>query len=392
MEAFIRDTVNAAAAAAGFPPLGDSETLMAFLIVVAALALVFGIVIGRIAARRRSTAAETMATPLLTSRHAGEAVSESVAVPYGTYQHFLTERGVPQPEIRNRLNEYLEQFDAVRAGLDGLGEGPETPFAFGEVREILEAGAFARAADLLTSLGEDHARIGRDLKSVADQRLMAAASVRVLIGDLLSAQGAHDGAAKHYQDAIDTLPPDEDTIRCDYLNKHGTASYNAAKFNAAADSFAKALSLRERLFDAHDPRIGTTLNNLAMVHYAQGNYEAAEPLYKKALIVDERNYGGDHPAIATDLNNLALLHKKQGNILAAEPLLKRALIIKEKSLPSRDPSLIRGMRNYASVLRALKRTEEADKLELRANALATNDAPPIAREKGDTEDALPVSA
>lgn len=333
------------------------------------IALVIGIVLGRASKRRVTFEPAPAGTPLLESRTLDEAAAGGA---FGTYQQFLAERGVPRAEIDQRMREFLDQFTALRQALreaapaDGKGESQTV---FDEARDVIEAGAFDRAVEILGAVGAEQAASARDFKQTAERRLTAAAAVEALIGDLLFAQTAYANAARHYQEAIALVPDSEAAVRTDYLNKHGTASYSAANFLAAADSFEKALAIRERTLDAHDPEIATALNNLAMVRYAQGNYEAAEPLYKRALLVDERNHGADHPTIATDLNNLALLYKKQGNLLAAEPLLRRALVIKERVLPTGDPSLVRGLRNYASVLRALKRHEEADRLEARAAAL-----------------------
>ncbi len=51
-------------------------------------------------------------------------------------------------------------------------------------------------------------------------------------------------------------------------------------------------------FGPQDPRLATTLNNLAGLYQAQGRYAEAEPLYKRALAIIEKALGPEHPPVA----------------------------------------------------------------------------------------------
>ena len=42
-----------------------------------------------------------------------------------------------------------------------------------------------------------------------------------------------------------------------------------------------------------------SLNNLAVLYWAQGNYQKAEPLYQRSLLINERVLGKEHPDVAT---------------------------------------------------------------------------------------------
>ncbi len=332
------------------------------------LTLVLGVLIGR--RSRRPIVVQAPPRALLESRVAEPALPSA---PAGAYQQFLLDRGVARAEIEARMRELLDQFDTVSRALETAAADTFRPDALEEARAVIAGGAFDRAVEILGDISGHEATTGREQRRTAERRLAATAALEALMGDLMFAATAFPVAAKHYLEAIQLLPEADEKARTAYLNKHGTAAYSAGSFMAAADSFETALAIRERTLDPHDPELATALNNLAMVRYALGRYEAAEPLYKRALAVDEHNHGPDHPAIATGLNNLALLYKKQGNLEAAEPLLRRALVIKEKVLPAGDPSLLRGLRNYASVLRALRRHAEADRLEARAASLGAGE-------------------
>ena len=49
----------------------------------------------------------------------------------------------------------------------------------------------------------------------------------------------------------------------------------------------------------NDPRIATSLNDLAVVYQEQGRSADAEPLFKRALAICEKALGPNHPDVAT---------------------------------------------------------------------------------------------
>ena len=100
----------------------------------------------------------------------------------------------------------------------------------------------------------------------------------------------------------------------------------------------------------------------------QGQYAKALKLYTLALEEAEK-FGPTDPRLATSLNNLALLYKTQGDYAKAEPLYKRSLAIVEKALGPDHPSVATSLENYAKLLRATKREAEAEKLDNRAAAI-----------------------
>jgi tetratricopeptide (TPR) repeat protein len=69
------------------------------------------------------------------------------------------------------------------------------------------------------------------------------------------------------------------------------------------------------------------------------------------------------------LNRVGYYLWQRGEYELGEPLYQRALAIKEKSLPPDHPDTATTLENYAYLLREMKRTEEAAKLEERARAI-----------------------
>ena len=63
-------------------------------------------------------------------------------------------------------------------------------------------------------------------------------------------------------------------------------------------------------FGESDPRLASSLNNLAALYYTQGKYEEAEPLYQRALAIDEKALGPEYPDTASIRENYADLLRK----------------------------------------------------------------------------------
>ncbi len=152
-----------------------------------------------------------------------------------------------------------------------------------------------------------------------------------------------------------------------------TKAYQQGNYPEAEKQLGAALKEAEG-FGPQDPRLATSLNNLAVLYRAQGKYAEAEPLYKRALIIRQLALGPDHPDVAASLNNLAVLYEAQGKYADAEPFYKRALAILEKALGPEHPNVATGLKNYAALLRKTARGTEAVKLEARAKAIRVKHA------------------
>ena len=130
---------------------------------------------------------------------------------------------------------------------------------------------------------------------------------------------------------IDTFAP---TTSWEMANAAGQEAYEQAHYAEAEEYLSAALKEAEN-FGPEDPRLATSLNNLAALYNLQGKYTEAEPLSKRSLAIREKALGPDHPDVATSLNNLAALYRAQGRYAEAEPLYQRALAIREKVLGGR---------------------------------------------------------
>ncbi len=130
------------------------------------------------------------------------------------------------------------------------------------------------------------------------------------------------------------------------------------------------------LWPAHASAQGgqwNTLNAAGIEAYQQGNYPEAEKQLAAAVKEAER-FGPQDPRLATSINNLAGLHLVQGKYAEAEPLFKRALTIGEKALGPEHPDVATALENYADLLRETGRGTEAAKMEARAEAIRVKQA------------------
>ena len=87
----------------------------------------------------------------------------------------------------------------------------------------------------------------------------------------------------------------------------GYEAYEQGDYAEAEKAWSAALQEAEK-FGPEDPRMPTSLNNLATVYQAQGKYAEAEPLLKRALAIDQKALDPEHPDTVISLSNLAVLH------------------------------------------------------------------------------------
>ncbi len=156
---------------------------------------------------------------------------------------------------------------------------------------------------------------------------------------------------------------------CDKYIAIGQDLFRAGNFAEAEKAFMTA-NMEARKLDPNDPRLATTLNNLAGVYDRLGRKAEAEKLLNYAFELDKLNYGMVHPTICRDLNNLALLYANAGKLQESERLYKMALELDEKVFGPEHANVAVGLQNYAALLRKLNRVAEAAPLERRANQIS----------------------
>ena len=138
---------------------------------------------------------------------------------------------------------------------------------------------------------------------------------------------------------------------------------------AQAEMAAQAALREAEKFGPEDPRMATSLKNLAAVYSSQGRDAEAEPLYTRALAIGEKVLGPEHPGVADILTDLGVDYMLQGQYSRAEPLLRRALTIREKALRPEHVNVGQSLYNLASLYGRQGRYAEAEPLARRALAI-----------------------
>ena len=143
-----------------------------------------------------------------------------------------------------------------------------------------------------------------------------------------------------------------------------------AKYAEAEPLHQRSLAIREKALGPEHPDVAQSLNNLAMQYHAQGKYAEAEPLYKRSLDISEKSQGPEHPNVATSLDNLAILYHAQGKYAEAEPLHQRSLAIREKALGPEHPAVGMSLNNLAMQYHAQGKYADAELLYKRSLAIS----------------------
>jgi len=117
--------------------------------------------------------------------------------------------------------------------------------------------------------------------------------------------------------------------RWDSIMADGMRAYQQADYAEAEKLLLAALKEAEKFGD-QDPRLATSLNNLASLYYAQGKYTEAEPLYQRSLAILEKALGPEHPQVAQSLENYAALLTKTNRDAEADKMEARAQAIRAK--------------------------------------------------------------
>ncbi|HEY9870685.1 MAG TPA: tetratricopeptide repeat protein, partial [Candidatus Obscuribacterales bacterium] len=172
-----------------------------------------------------------------------------------------------------------------------------------------------------------------------------------------------------------------------YLNDLADFYRAQRKYSEAEPLYWKALALSEKALGRGHPTLAVTLNNLGDLYRTQGRRAEAEPLYRRALLISKKAMESpesgiqwalaidetagvlDYASVARDLVHLADVYAGQGKQAEAEAVYKRVLALQEKVKGPQSQELAASLEKYARLLRAARRTAEAEKLETRAKTI-----------------------
>jgi tetratricopeptide (TPR) repeat protein/predicted Ser/Thr protein kinase len=139
----------------------------------------------------------------------------------------------------------------------------------------------------------------------------------------------------------------------------------------AAELFAEALAIRERLVGPEHPKVAFPLIGLGDVAAEEGRLDDAEPYYLRALSIREASLGPEHPRVAFPLAALAELAIKRGTPAAAIDLAERALRLREKATD--EPAELAEIRFIVAQAIVAAPARRAEAIALAKEARATID-------------------
>jgi len=101
------------------------------------------------------------------------------------------------------------------------------------------------------------------------------------------------------------------------LDQQVNRLYQEGKYAEATEIAKRAVEVATKTFGPNDPKVATSLNDLALLYQSQGRYADAEPLYKRSLEIREKALGKEHPDVAISLDNIGVLYQDRGDYAEA---------------------------------------------------------------------------
>ena len=120
--------------------------------------------------------------------------------------------------------------------------------------------------------------------------------------------------------------PDDDAAMADSWNTLALAQDGANRYEEAAANYARALSLRRRLFGSRSLPVAATLHNMALLELHRERPQQALPLYREALDIKRAVHGTErHPNVLLTEDNYARALSQAGHTDEAVEVLRRVI-------------------------------------------------------------------
>jgi tetratricopeptide (TPR) repeat protein len=237
-----------------------------------------------------------------------------------------------------RVDSELSKVPAIQATLmDTLGTVYTGLGLYDQARPLLERAVTTRRALQAVAPG--------DLSDSLDHQ-----------GELLFRVADYAAAEKDYRDAIrieSVHPgdPSSETQRADSLYGLGKLLAAEAQYPEAEKNLRAALRLQQRIYGNSDPRVATTLKDLARELSDAGDLNAAIPLMRSAVAMQRELRGGKpYPDLAEVLNDMGVLLWRHGDLDEAEAFYRESLAMNRKLLGDKHPEIANGLENIAMSL------------------------------------------
>ena len=128
----------------------------------------------------------------------------------------------------------------------------------------------------------------------------------------------------------------------------------------------RGAAMREQWSDASATTLAWSLNDVGLLMLSEARFEEAETLFRRALALLEQTKGKQDAARGTLLQHIADARWRAGDLSTASVMYREAVQTFESALGSSHPRLAAALNGWATVLRDMQRTEDAEAIYLRA--------------------------
>lgn len=184
---------------------------------------------------------------------------------------------------------------------------------------------------------------------------------------LLTDEQEYDRASTHIDAMMQTVDKgghDDHRFASAALNMQARAAAATNDFDTAIDCFERCIAIVEKATGPDNVALASHLLYFSRVRRANGQLDEAIELTTRALRIRERVYGPAHVRVAVGLHSLGGLELEAKRAGAAAAHLERAIEIWEVQ-ESRSEKFLETLGSHAKALRALGRSEEAERVEQR---------------------------
>ncbi|MGQ0721565.1 MAG: tetratricopeptide repeat protein [Candidatus Eiseniibacteriota bacterium] len=247
--------------------------------------------------------------------------------------------------------------------------------AFGE-RDSLAASALGELGMVLTDQAkydEAEAVLGEALAAARAGRHRRLPHHLSNLANLEQKRGRLEAAEALYRESIElhrASAPHGDVATARAMSELASVLLQLGRVSEGESLNREALAMLRREYgEAGHPEVATALNNLAGAVLMSRRWAEAEPLLLEALAM-HRRFLDDSGAISSTLSNLAVARGEQGDLEGAERYIGEAIESIRRALGDRHPELVIPLLNRGSVLRNLRRFDEAEPVLQEALAIA----------------------